>query len=280
MDVKGLKVVVVGLARSGRGAAALLRRHGAEVTATDLKRAEDLGDAVAELTAMDVRVETGVHDPATFAGAQLLVLSPGVSLDTPGVREALQRGVPVLSELELGYRFCRGRVAAVTGTNGKTTTVNLLAKMVADAGVPGVLAGNVGLAFTTVAESLPPEGIAVLEVSSFQLETIDEFHPAAAAVLNITPDHLDRYAGMQAYVEAKARIMRRQIKSDLVVLNALDRYTPLLAAQAPGRVVLFSSAGPVNGEGVWAQDGRLRYRLANAGEGELVGVSELLIDRK
>jgi len=152
MDVKNLQAVVVGMARSGLAAAALLRQHGADVTATDLKRAEDLGEAVASLTALGVRVEAGAHVPETFARAQLIVLSPGVNLDTPGVREAVQRGVPVLSELELGYRFCRGRVAAITGTNGKTTTVTLLAKMVADAGIPGVLAGNVGLAFSGVAE--------------------------------------------------------------------------------------------------------------------------------
>jgi UDP-N-acetylmuramoylalanine--D-glutamate ligase len=277
MDVKDLQVVVVGLARSGMSAAALLRRHGAEVTATDIKRAEDLGDAVSELAALGVRVEAGGHSAETLARAQLIVLSPGVSLETPGLEEARRRGVPVLSEMELGYRFCRARVAAVTGTNGKTTTVSLLAKMVADAGVPGVLAGNVGLAFSGVAESLPPEGIAVLEVSSFQLETTDEFHPEGAAVLNITPDHLDRYAGIQNYVEAKARIMLRQTKSDFVVLNALDRYRPLLAAQAPGRVVLFSSAGPVSGEGVWAEDGEMRFRLQNAGEGVLLPVRELLI---
>ncbi len=277
MDVHNQRVVVVGLARSGRAAAALLKKHGAHVTATDMKRPEELAEAIAELTALGIEVEAGGHVPATFERAQCIVISPGVSLDMPELRDALKRGVPVLSELELGYRFCQGRIAALTGTNGKTTTVNLVYKMIQDAGVPGVLAGNVGLAFAGVAETVPPEGVAVLEVSSFQLEAIHEFHPQVAAVLNITPDHLDRYPNMQAYVEAKANIMRYQVPGDVLILNALDRYTPLLAAQAPGRVVLFSARGPVNGEGVWVEQGRLHYRMAPAGEGDLIAPEELLI---
>ncbi len=277
MELKDKHIVVVGLARSGRAAAALLMRHGAVVTATDLKSADALTEAINELTALGVIVEADGHVRTTFERADMIVISPGVSLDVPELRDAMQRGVPILSELELGYRFCRGRVAALTGTNGKTTTVNLLAKIVHDAGVPGVMAGNVGVAFSGVAESVLPEGIAMLEVSSFQLETIQEFHPEVAAVLNVTPDHLDRYSNMQAYVEAKANIMRQQTAGDVVVLNAVDKYTPLLAAQARGRVILFSSRGPVAGEGVWVENGKMRYRLAKVGEGELIAPEELLI---
>lgn len=277
MKVENRNILVIGMARSGQAAAALLQRHGARVTITDVKSREELLPSAEELAAAGVAVHPGGHLPADFAAADLIVISPGVRLDLPELQAARQRGVPVLSELEVGYRFCRGRIAAITGTNGKTTTVSLLAQMVADAGVPGVLAGNVGLAFTAVAETMPPEGIAVLEVSSFQLEAIQDFHPQAAAILNITPDHLDRYPNMQAYVEAKAMIMRRQDAGDVLVLNANDKYTPLLAAQAPGRVLTFSTEKPPEVEGLWVEKGLITYRIFGLGQEELIPADELLV---
>lgn len=277
MEVKGCKALIIGMARSGRAAAALLHRHGARVTIADHKRAEDLGEAVAEMQALGVRVETGGHPSEAFREAELIVISPGVQMGLPEIQDALRRGVPVLSELELGFRFCRGRVAAVTGTNGKTTTVHLLAQMVKDAGLSGVLAGNVGTAFTGVVESVGEKDIAVLEVSSFQLEAVRQFRPEAAAILNITPDHLDRYVNMQAYVEAKAAIMRHQTAKDILVLNAEDKYSPLLAAQAPSRVLTFSAQRPPEVEGVWVERGRIVYRFFGIGQGEVAYAEELLI---
>jgi UDP-N-acetylmuramoylalanine--D-glutamate ligase len=277
MDVSGKKVLVVGMARSGRAAAALLRRHGAAVTVCDRARAEDLSEAAAELTALGATVLTGGDHPEAFAAAELIVISPGVPTSLPELVEAQVRGVPVWSELELGFRFCRGRIAAVTGTNGKTTTVSLLAQMVRDAGAGHVLAGNVGLAFCAVAEEVPPQDIVVLEVSSFQLEAVPTFRAEAAAVLNITPDHLDRYPNMQAYIEAKAAVMRHQGPRDVLVLNADDKYTPLLAAQAPGRVLTFSAQHPPEVEGTWVEHGRIIYRLFGLGQGEVLPADELLI---
>ncbi len=277
MDVKGKRVLVVGMARSGRAAAALLCRHGARVTVCDRRSAEELAEAAAELTAQGAEVLTGGEHPEAFAAAELIVISPGVPSGLPELLEARARSVPVWSELELGARFCRGRIAAVTGTNGKTTTVSLLAQMVRDAGAGRTLAGNMGLAFCAVAEEVAPEEIVVLEVSSFQLEAIEAFRPEAAAVLNITPDHLDRYPNLQAYVEAKAAIMRHQTPRDVLVLNAEDKYTPLLATQAPGRVLTFSIQHPPEVEGTWVEHGRIRYRLFGLGQGEVLPADELLI---
>jgi UDP-N-acetylmuramoylalanine--D-glutamate ligase len=277
MDVKDRKVLVVGLARSGRAAAALLHRHGAQVTVTDRKSREELGAAVAEMEALGVKVENGEPSPESLAAAELIVISPGVRLDLPELAAATARGATVWSELELGFHFCHGRIAAITGTNGKTTTAHLLAQMVRDAGAPGVLAGNVGVAFTGVVEEVPPQGIVVLEVSSFQLEGIQDFKPEVATILNITPDHLDRYSNMQAYIEAKAMIMRKQAPTDVIVLNANDKYTPLLAAQASGRVLTFSTQRPPEVEGTWVENGLIRYRLFGLGQGELLPADELRI---
>ncbi|MEW6516539.1 MAG: UDP-N-acetylmuramoyl-L-alanine--D-glutamate ligase [candidate division FCPU426 bacterium] len=277
MDVKGKRVLVVGMARSGLAAAALLVREGARVTVTDQKPAEALAGAAEKLRSLGAAVETGGHHPDSVKEAELIVLSPGVPLTVPLLKEAQELQIPVISEMELGYRFCRGRIVAVTGTNGKTTTVNLLAKIFADAGFPTILAGNVGLPLCQVAGEAPENGVIVLEVSSFQLETIQTFRPQAAAILNITPDHLDRYPHMQAYVEAKARIMRNQEPHDFLVLNADDKYTPLLSTQAQSRVLTFSRLRPPEIEGTWIEKGILQYRLFGLGQGELVLADELLI---
>jgi UDP-N-acetylmuramoylalanine--D-glutamate ligase len=277
MEVAGLNVLVIGAARSGRAAAALLRRRGAQVTLLDQKPALELAEAAAEMSALGITLVAGGHDPAAFQGAGLIVISPGVQLGLPEIQDAVRRGVPVISELELGFRFCRGRVAAVTGTNGKTTTVNLLYQMVRDAKLGGVLAGNVGTAFTGVVEDVGEQDIAVLEVSSFQLEAIQQFRPDVAAILNITPDHLDRYPNMQAYVEAKAAVMRNQQAKDVIVLNGADKYTPLLAAQAPSRVLTFSTQRPPEVEGLWVEQGRIMFRFFGLGQGEVLPADELLI---
>ncbi|MBN1595680.1 UDP-N-acetylmuramoyl-L-alanine--D-glutamate ligase, partial [candidate division FCPU426 bacterium] len=277
MELDGKKVLVVGMARSGCAAAALLCKHGAHVTITDKKNAEALKTAIDQISGLPVKIETGGHHPDTLKSAELIVLSPGVSLEQPVIREARELGIPVISELELGYRFCAGRIAAVTGTNGKTTTVHLLAQMVKDAGVSCVLAGNMGRPFTDVAEQVPEQGVVVLEVSSFQLETIQYFRPHVAAILNITPDHLDRYPNMQSYIEAKARIISNQKASDVLVLNSEDKYTPLLANQAQGRLLTFSPYRPPEIEGTWVERGRLYFRLFGLGQGEMMLADELLI---
>lgn len=277
LELKDKKVLVVGMARSGRAAAALLRRRGAQVTITDQQNAEALGEAVVAMDALGVTTETGGHHPDSLKAAELIVLSPGVPLSVPLIQEARERDIPIISELELGYALCRGKVAAVTGTNGKTTTVHLLYRMLEDAGLPAYLAGNVGIPFTQLAEEVPEAGIVVLEVSSFQLETIQNFKPRVAAILNITPDHLDRYPNMQVYVEAKAKIMRQQSTHDFLVLNGEDKFTPLLITQANSRLLTFSRLRPPEIEGTWVEKGKIRFRVFGLGQGEMMLADELLI---
>lgn len=280
VDIAGLKdqrVVVVGMARSGLAAAALLRRHGARVIVTDREQGEKIREAEAELARLGAEVQTGGHREEILEGAALVVLSPGVPANLPFIQAARERNLPIVSELELGFWACAGRCAAITGTNGKTTTVNLLHRMLLDSGIPSVLAGNVGIPFSALAETVPAEGVAVLEVSSFQLETIREFRPRVAAILNITPDHLDRYPSMQAYIEAKARVMKNQSSKDILILNGEDKYTPLLATQAPGRVITFSRRRPPEIEGTWVEKGKICYRLFGLGQGELMLADELYI---
>ncbi len=276
-NLRDKQVVVVGLARSGAAACRLAVKHGAHVTAIDQKAADQLGETIAAMEALGVKVLCGGLPKDALTSADLVVVSPGVPLNLPALLAAKEAQVPIISELELGARFCKATIAAVTGTNGKTTTVHLLYEILKEAGRPCALAGNVGLAFCDVAESLPEDGIAVLEVSSFQLEAIESFRPQVAAILNITPDHLDRYENMQAYVEAKAAIMRYQKPKDVLVLNGEDKYTPLLSNQAPGRVLTFSSKRPPEIEGCWAQDGRIYYRYFGLGQNVMMLADELII---
>lgn len=277
LELKDKKVLVVGMARSGCAAAALLHRQGAKVTITDIKAAGDLSASIEKLEPLGITIETGGHHPDSLKSAELVVLSPGVYLEQPIMQEALALNIPVISELELAYSFCDNRIAAVTGTNGKTTTVHLLARMIEDAGVPCVLAGNMGLPFSEVVETIPENSVVVLEVSSFQLETIRHFRPQVAVILNITPDHLDRYSNMQNYIEAKARIMSNQKSNDILVLNAEDKYTPLLANQTKSRLLTFSALRPPEIEGTWVERGRICFRLFGLGQGELLLSDELRI---
>lgn len=276
-QVKDKRVVVIGMARSGCAAAKLLQAHGARVTITDEKSAEDLSAAIDSLTPLGITIETGGHNPESIKNAELIVISPGVPQTQPVIQEAEKLNIEIISELELGYRFCENKIAAITGTNGKTTTVHLLEAMVKDAGMTCALAGNMGRPFSEVVMTIPQNAIVVLEVSSFQLERIRDFRANVAAILNITPDHLDRYSNMQAYVEAKAQIVRSQRASDILVLNGEDKYTPLLANQAPGRILTFSSLRPPEIEGTWVERGRILYRLFGLGQEEVMLADELLI---
>lgn len=206
---EGEAVGVLGLGRSGRGAVALLRRHGARVTAFD-DRTDLPSDVVADLAEWDVEIRAGRDDVSGAVSAfDALVVSPGVPADHPLVVAAEAAGRPVIGELELAMRRARGRVLAVTGTNGKSTTVSLIHAMLQEAGRESALVGNIGDAVSDHVESVSADGWLVVECSSFQLERVEVFAPAAAAILNLAPDHLDRYADFDAYAEAKRNILRR-----------------------------------------------------------------------
>jgi UDP-N-acetylmuramoylalanine--D-glutamate ligase len=254
------RVVVVGLARSGVAAARLLREVGAEVIGTDVRPLEALGREAASLADAGVHVRAGGGAERVFEGAALVVVSPGVPLDAPQLAPARAAGLPIVGELELGWRAMEAETIAITGTNGKTTTTALTGALLAEQPRPVLVAGNIGTPLAASALSFPRDGLVVAEVSSFQLETVDTFHPRVAAVLNVTPDHLDRHGSFEAYLEAKARIFRNQAPTDCTVLNADDPATTGLAGRTRARVLWFSRRRPLE-HGVFVQDGWVAARL-------------------
>lgn len=231
MELKGKRVLVVGAGRSGIAAARFLLGQGARVTVSDSRSASALAGELPGLMDAGISVETGGHGLLTFRRQDLIVVSPGVPLQTPEVARVRALGMPVIGELELASRFLEGQVIAITGSNGKTTTTALVGEILKHAGVPVQVGGNIG---TPVVELIPgsgPETWNVLEVSSFQLETAETFRPRIAAVLNVTPDHLDRHGSYERYAAAKARITERQDAEDFLVLNGEDKGSQMMAAQ-------------------------------------------------
>src|SRR6185312_1646390 len=220
--LSGKRVLVVGLGRSGIAAAELCAARGARVTVTDKRPAAELAGAVAKLPA-GVAPELGGHRRESFLGADLIVLSPGVP-EIPELVAARAAGVEITGELELASRFVSATVVAITGTNGKSTATTLVGEMLRATGRPTFVGGNLGepLAEAVGTPAAKAGGFCVVEVSSFQLETVETFHPRVAVLLNITPDHLDRYDGMDGYAAAKARIFRAQTPGDFAVVNFDD----------------------------------------------------------
>jgi UDP-N-acetylmuramoylalanine--D-glutamate ligase len=245
MDLKNKRVLVVGLGKSGLSAAMFLREQGARVTVSDTRSAVALAKEIPALLEAGIMVESGGHGLLTFRRQDLIVVSPGVPMDTPEVKQVVAFGLPVIGELELASRFLQGRIVAITGSNGKTTTTTLVGKIFADAGVPTLVGGNIGLPVIDLVAKSTPETVSVLEVSSFQLETIAEFHPWIAVVLNITPDHLDRHGSFETYAAAKTRITERQVAEDFLVLNAEDKAAQMVALKTKAQIFWFSGRRPI-----------------------------------
>lgn len=239
------RVVVVGAARSGVAAAELLVRRGAIVTLTDERT--EIADAE-RLRARGVSLDLGGHDVAALSSADLIVLSPGVSPRQTAVAAARRAGVPVIGELELASRWLRGRIVAITGTKGKSTTTTLAGRMLDAAGFRVLVGGNIGLALSAQVDDSTDDTIHVVETSSFQLETTDTFHPWIAVVLNFSPDHLDRHADVQEYADAKARIFANQTERDWAVINADDETVLAMASRARSRRLLFSMSPRADAE--------------------------------
>jgi UDP-N-acetylmuramoylalanine--D-glutamate ligase len=253
----GRPVTVVGLARSGVAAARLLAAAGAEVRGTDAKPVATLGPDVADLAAAGVRLVDG---PAAFDDAALVVVSPGVPLDGAQLAPARERAVPVIGELELAWRALEADTIAITGTNGKTTTTALTGALLTEQSRAVLVGGNIGSPLAAHALRFPADGLVVAEVSSFQLETIEAFQPRVAAVLNVTPDHLDRHGSFARYLDAKARIFMNQTPSDCAVLNADDEVTRGLAARTRAHVLWFSRRRELD-HGVFVRDGWVVAKL-------------------
>jgi UDP-N-acetylmuramoylalanine--D-glutamate ligase len=222
MLLAGKNVLVVGMARSGLAAAEFLSKRGARVKVSDKRTEKELDTEIEFLRRHDIGYEVGGHVEDSFLSADLVVVSPGVPLRLSLLQKASQSGKEVISEVELASRFLKGRVIGVTGSNGKTTTTTLVGEMLKTAGFSVQVGGNIGTALTSLVDRSTPETITVTELSSFQLEAIPTFRPDVAVVLNITPDHLDRYDSFEDYARAKLNILRNQRLSDFAVLNLED----------------------------------------------------------
>jgi UDP-N-acetylmuramoylalanine--D-glutamate ligase len=243
-SVTGQNVTVVGAARSGVAAAILLAQRGARVTLTDASP-ELEPTASTQLREAGVELELGEHRLERFTSTDLLVLSPGVPLDQPHLAAAREAGVHVMGEIELASRWLSGRIVAITGTKGKSTTTTLTGRMFAEGGLRAVVGGNIGTPLSSQVADSTPETFHIVEVSSFQLETTEMFHPWIAVLLNLSSDHLDRHGSMGAYGAAKAKIFANQTPDDWAVINADDPQTLALAQAGRAKKVVFSASTPV-----------------------------------
>jgi UDP-N-acetylmuramoylalanine--D-glutamate ligase len=259
MELTGKRVLVVGLGRSGVASALFLQSRGAQVTVSDAKSEDQLREQIPTLLDAGIAVETGAHGERTFRDQDLIVVSPGVPVDAEPLVQARALGQPVIGEIELASQFLPGPIVAITGSNGKTTTTTLVGEILASSGVKTLVGGNIGTPAISFADRATPETVIVLEVSSFQLETISSFRPRVAVVLNVTPDHLDRHRTFAAYVDAKARIFENQQADDFAVLNADDPTCVELAGRTNAQVFWFSREHEVE-SGAFVRDGQVIFR--------------------
>jgi UDP-N-acetylmuramoylalanine--D-glutamate ligase len=274
MELKNKRVLVVGLGKSGIAAARFLKARGAQVTVSDIRPAGLISELPALLDA-GIMVETGSHGLLTFRRQDLIVVSPGVPSNTPELGTVRTFGIPIVGELELGANFLQGQIVAITGSNGKTTTTTLIGEILKASGKPTLVGGNIGRPVVDMVAESTPESWSVLEVSSFQLETIQTFHPTIALVLNITPDHLDRHGSFEAYAGAKSRITENQTAEDFLILNAEDEPTKLVAAKTKAQIYWFSSRRQVK-QGAFVHGESILFRAKEGGEVEpIMPVAEI-----
>lgn len=272
--VRGAQVSVIGAARSGLGVASLLKANGAHVFVSDHQAPGKLTASIRQLEAWSIPHETSGHSARVFDCA-LMVISPGVPSSAGVVRDALRRGLRVVSELEVASWFCPARVIAVTGSNGKTTTTMLIGRMLGDARQPHVVAGNIGTAFSGVVSGLHAGDIVVLEVSSFQLDHCERFRPWISVILNITEDHMDRYNhSMEQYAASKARIFMNQGRDDILIYGVDDPWTQQTVRQHAACRTLGFSALERLGEGAFLEDEVLTTVL-DTHKTQLVGPREM-----
>ncbi|MBV9480765.1 MAG: UDP-N-acetylmuramoyl-L-alanine--D-glutamate ligase [Acidobacteria bacterium] len=258
MDLNGKRVLVVGLGKSGVASALFLKSRGARVTVSDTKAEDELRDQMPVLLDQGITVETGGHGERTFRAQDLIVVSPGVPVDTPPLAQARVLARTIIGEIELAAQFLPGSVIAITGSNGKTTTTTLIGEILQAGGLPTLVGGNIGTPAISLVSEATPQTVVVLEVSSFQLETIQTFRAHIAVILNVTPDHLDRHRTWQAYVEAKRRIFENQDCRDFAVLNRDDPTCVAMADSTKSQVFWFSRKRRVD-QGAWVHEGQITF---------------------
>lgn len=270
MELKEKKVLVFGAGISGIGSCRLLEEKGAEVILYDGNDKRD-ADKMKEEFGKDSKIQVilGNFPEEILSNLDLVVMSPGVPTDLPIVLKMKEAGIPVWGEIELAYVCAKGDVLGITGTNGKTTTTSLLGEIIKNAFDSAFVVGNIGNPYTTVASETKEESVIVAELSSFQLESIHTFRPKVSAVLNITPDHLNRHHTMEAYIQAKADIMKNQTSEDTCVLNYEDEATRKMAANSSAKVIYFSSKTILE-QGIYLDDDQIIYKPEADKEGTLI----------
>ncbi len=274
MDVRGKRVLVVGLGKSGVASATFLRSRGAKVTVSDSKSEAQLRQEIPLLLDKGITVETGHHGERTFRDQDMIVVSPGVPFDQPQIEQARKQGIRVIGEIELAAVFVAGHVIAITGSNGKTTTTSLCGDIIKAGGKKTLVGGNIGTPAISFAEQADADTWSVLEISSFQLETIESFRPEIAAILNITPDHLDRHHTFANYASAKERVFENQSASDYAVLNADNEPCVAIGKRLKSQVLWFSRLHEVKrgaflrGETIVHRDGK---------DQEILSVNDMLL---
>lgn len=267
IELRNKRVLVVGLARTGVATALFCAARGAQVTATDTRTANELGDSLAPLRAAGVHLELGGHREEMVLDADLIIPSPGVPADAPLLQSARAKGVTIWSEIELAGRFLKGQLIGITGSNGKTTTTSLIEHILRSAGFPTILAGNIGTPLISCVIKSSDKTITVAELSSFQLELIETFRPNISVFLNLTPDHLDRHHTLESYGAAKARIFENQTGADSAVLNADDPGTTPYAPTKP-QVFWFSRKQRV-AQGAFVKGDEILFRRDGSEESVL-----------
>ncbi len=270
--IRGKKISVFGMARSGMAVARLLSKNGAEVFITDIKEENELNSELQELKKLNISFEIGSHSQEAISHKDYIILSPGISSDIPILKEAKNMGLPMFSEIEVAFWLCQAQIVGITGSNGKTTTSALVGQILEEDNRECRVAGNIGVPFSSVVEDVSSQGIIVVELSSFQLENIEEFKPEVAALLNVSPDHLDRYPDLKSYSEVKLRIFENQTPQDFALFNLDDDYSMKIKDHPNAREIFFSTTKEVdrgafikNGEMVLRSDGKTE-KISNAEE--------------
>jgi UDP-N-acetylmuramoylalanine--D-glutamate ligase len=276
MKLDGQRVLVVGLGKSGVAAALFVHERGAKVTVSDAKAEAQLGKDIPRLLDLGIVVETGAHGERTFRDQDLIVISPGVPVDTLQLKQAMKLGVPIIGEVELASHFLRGVIYAITGSNGKTTTTALCGEILARSGFTTQVGGNIGTPVTEMIAASGTETHNVLEISSFQLETVQSFRPKIAVILNITPDHLDRHGTFKNYVAAKARIFENQTSDDFAVLNAEDKACADVVGSLRSQVYWFGQKERA-GRGSFVRGGKVFWRTSAGSEQEVLPLEEIAL---
>lgn len=278
MEYNGKKALVCGMAKSGIAAAKLLKRLGAKVTLQDMKKREDISADVLSLENEGIVLYTGANPDDIACEQDIIVLSPGIPCDLPFIAAAEEAGVNVISEVELAYGLTPCPITAITGTNGKTTTTTLTGEIMKAIYPETAVVGNIGIPYSDEVQRLTEKDWVVAEISSFQMEKAKEFHPHISAVLNITPDHLNRHKTMEVYIAMKERVFAKQTEEDFCILNYSDAICRKMADKTAAKVFFFSSSEKLeegiylDGENIEVRWGEINETLINVNDLQILGV--------